>query len=228
MITFIHGDNQGQSRSRLSELIEESRNKEIVRLRDISLTSVKQALESSSLFTEERVVVLENLLASRGTKDIWEYLKKGNYSCDLILWEGKKIDARKLGWVKKVGKVEEFSYPKTLFSFLESVGVVGTKQILLLFNETVSQVPVELLYFMIVRQFRIMLLVANNAQDTNIKETARLQSWMLGKIKSQISAIGKKRISTLNKQLLYIDYQQKSGQSTLNLRQTLDIWLAQV
>ena len=147
---------------------------------------------------------------------------------DLFIWEGKKMDARKLGWVKKKGRLEEYSYPKVLFKLVEVVGAVSKGEVLELFNETTSRMPVELVYFMLVRQLRLLLLISHNGVDAAIKETASLQSWMIGKFKAQASSIGQERLKKLYKQILYIDYQQKSGQANLSLKQTLDIWLSQL
>ena len=92
MITFIHGDNQVDSRQKLSELVKHAHDKEIVRLGEISLTDVKQALEATSLFSQDKLVVIENLLGGKKkNNDVWEYLKKGEYDCDLVLWESKKM-----------------------------------------------------------------------------------------------------------------------------------------
>ena len=228
MIRFIHGDNQLESRNRLSELIQEAGNKEVVKLREVNLTTIKQALESSSLFAEERVVVVENIISGRVDKNVLDYLKKGLFESDLFIWEGKKMDARKLGWVKKKGRLEEYSYPKVLFKLVEVVGAVSKGEVLELFNETTSRMPVELVYFMLVRQLRLLLLISHNGVDAAIKETASLQSWMIGKFKAQASSIGHERLKKLYKQILYIDYQQKSGQANLSLKQTLDIWLSQL
>ncbi|NCN58817.1 hypothetical protein COW99_03440 [Candidatus Roizmanbacteria bacterium CG22_combo_CG10-13_8_21_14_all_38_20] len=228
MIRFIHGDNQLESRNRLSELIQEAGNKEVVKLREVNLTTIKQALESSSLFAEERVVVVENIISGRVDKNVLDYLKKGLFESDLFIWEGKKMDARKLGWVKKKGRLEEYSYPKVLFKLVEVVGAVSKGEVLELFNETTSRMPVELVYFMLVRQLRLLLLISHNGVDAAIKETASLQSWMIGKFKAQASSIGQERLKKLYKQILYIDYQQKSGQANLSLKQTLDIWLSQL
>lgn len=228
MITFIHGDNQMESRNKLGELIQNAESKEIVKLREVNLTTIKQALESSSLFAEERLVVVENIISGRVDKNVLDYLKNGLFESDLLIWEGKKVDARKLGWIKKNGIMYEYSYPKILFKLLEQIGIISGKEVVGLFNQTVDRVPVELTYFMIVRQFRLLLLVTHDATSTNIKETERLQSWMVGKLKGQGNSIGGDNLKKLYKQLLYIDYQQKSGQANLNLKQTLDIWLSQL
>lgn len=228
MITFIHGDNQLESRNKLGELIKDAGSKEIVKLREVNLTTIKQALESSSLFFEKRLVIVENIISGRVDKNILDYLKRGLFESDLIIWESKKVDARKLGWIKKSGIMYEYSYPKVLFKLLEQIGIAGHEEVLGLFNRTIDRVPVELVYFMIVRQFRLLLLVAHDATSTSIKETERLQSWMVGKLKGQGNSIGADNLKKLYKQLLYIDYQQKSGQANLNLKQTLDIWLSQL
>jgi hypothetical protein len=233
-ITFVHGDNQVESRDKLQELKSEAREKDFEILsidgnNNIAITDVIQSIEAGSLFSAAgKLVVIENLLSSRKNNiNIWDYLKAEEFDVDLVLWEPKKIDGRKLLWIKKRkrGKVEEFAYPKLMFKFLESIGTHLKENTLSLFNELVKTQPVELVYYMIVRQLRMLLLVKSDSKDAGVKETKRLQNWQITRLKQQSANISLKELKNYYRTLMYIDYQQKTGRAALNLKQTLDIFL---
>lgn len=197
--------------------------------RSISLNSVIQTVEAQSLFNEKKLVIIENLFSTRKkNKDVWEYLKKGVFESDIVLWEPVKIDGRKISWIKtqRENRVQEYNLPDVLFKFLDSIGSPFKEKILALFEQTVNKTPVELTYFMIVRQFRLLLLVKTNSTDAKLKETRRLQTWQLKKLSRQAANFSIERLKNYYKKLMIIDYQQKTGRLTLSLRQTLDIFLA--
>jgi len=64
---ILHGENLAASRLALSQkvVVGKSSGNEIVRLSgtEINLTAIKQALESLSMFSPNRLVVIENLLS---------------------------------------------------------------------------------------------------------------------------------------------------------------------
>ena len=85
MVIFLHGDNQLESRNQLNSLINDAKNKdkEIIRLdgEKINLNDVIQALEASSLFGLEKLVITENLFSRRQSKqkkDIIDFGSIGN------------------------------------------------------------------------------------------------------------------------------------------------------
>lgn len=235
MIIFLHGDNQVESRNRLHEFKIEAKSaeKEVLALdgNRMALDNFIQALEAQSLFSDKRLVVVENFIsAKKNNTEAWEYLKDNEFTPDILIWESKKIDGRKLSWLRKnrQNKVEEHSLPNVLFQFLDSIGFPSKEKTLSLFEQTINKTPIELVYFMIVRQFRLLLLVKFNSTDVKIKETSRLQAWQLQRISRQTALFDQERLKKCYKKLLFIDYQQKTGQSTLDLKQTLDIFLTQL
>ena len=74
MIIILHGDHQVESRNRLLELKSQASelNKEIITLDGalIELTDLIQSLEATSIFNEQKLVIVENLLSNlrTGTK----------------------------------------------------------------------------------------------------------------------------------------------------------------
>lgn len=229
-ITLIHGDNQVESRNSLHELINTAKQNDIEIIRvdgnNLTLNEIVQALEAQSLFSNEKLVVIENLFSARkDNNEIINYLKPGNFDAKLVIWEPKKIDGRKITWIKNK---QEFSYPQVLFKFLESIGSQMKENTLKLFNEVVKTQPVELVYYMIVRQFRLLLLVKSDATNARIKETSRLQPWQISRLKRQSASIGLEDLLKYYKTLMHIDYQQKTGRAALDLKQTLDIFLTKL
>jgi DNA polymerase III, delta subunit. len=71
MIKLLHGDNQLESRNELNRLISGAESKELIRLdgEKTSLNEIVQALESSSLFGMEKLVIIENLFSRRQSKE---------------------------------------------------------------------------------------------------------------------------------------------------------------
>lgn len=232
-IIFLHGDNQVETRNRLQEYKTEaqSSNKEVLVLdgERMQLVNFIQALEANSLFNDQRLLVIENFISAKSPNtEAWEYLKNSEFTPNVVIWEPKKIDKRKLLWLKKKSKnrAEEYNFPDALFQFLDCLGSSFKEKMLILFGKTIKKTAIELVYYMIVRQLRLLLLVKTNSTDVNIKETSRLQSWQIKKLSQQAARFSLKDLKIYYKKLMFIDYQQKTGRSTLNLKQTLDIFLA--
>jgi hypothetical protein len=81
----------------------------------------------------------------------------------------------------------------------------------------------ELIFFMIVRQFRLM--ISQLETGAKIEETKRLQSWQTGKLSSQANSFGKERLISLYDKLFEIDLAQKTGKLPYSLDKSIDIFL---
>lgn len=94
MIVF-HGNSLVASRNALNSTIENAKKKgikDIAYLNGLTmhLEELKQALEAQSLFGTDRLVIVENLLfrkPSKEKKEIISYLKSANITNNLLLWE---------------------------------------------------------------------------------------------------------------------------------------------
>jgi hypothetical protein len=224
---ILHGENTVLSRQRLKEEIEAFREKtkgEILRFeaQSLSLTELQQAIESSSLISADRLVVLEGLFGGRKNhqkEKILAYLKKTNPE-NLIVWESKKVDGRTLLSFK--AKVFKFDLPLVLFRFLDSLSPGNSKVSLALFHQCLEQDPSELIFFLIARQIRMLIL----AVDLGKEGLSKMQAWQVGKLIHQGQKFGLQRLLFLYKELLKIDWQQKTGQTPFDLVSQLDLFLA--
>ena len=84
---------------------------------------------------------------------------------------------------------------------------------------------VELIFYMIVRQLRLMIAVLEEGKN-EIDEIKRLAPWQLSKLRSQGGHFGKNKLLDLYKKLYLIDYQTKYGLTPLSLSTNIDIFLS--
>lgn len=218
MITLIHGDNIEESRTALNALKGKLKAKEVRELDGASLeaTSLRQSLESQSLFGGEIAVVIENLLSRLGKKTkiaetLIPILCEAGKNTEIILWEGKEIA---ITTVKKLGKGEEklFKTPHIMFQFLDTLAPHRSKQALTLYQKLIlSTEPSEIVFFMVSRRFRQLLMVGGGQSPDG------LQSWQIGRLRSQAKLFSLDSLSRLYKKLLEIDFSIKSGATPFSL-----------
>jgi DNA polymerase III delta subunit len=224
---ILHGENTVLSRQRLKEEIETFKEKskgEVLKFeaQNLTLVDFQQAIESPSLISNERLVILEGLFGGRKNNQkekILGYLKKNNPE-NLIIWEGKKIDGRTLLSFK--AKVFKFDLPLVIFRFLDSLFPGNSRNSLELFHQCLEQDPPELIFFLMARQFRMLILAVDLGQEG----LPKMQNWQIGKLIHQGQKFGLQPLLALYKELLKIDWQQKTGQTPFNLVSQLDLFLA--
>ncbi|MBI4066941.1 hypothetical protein HY407_01045 [Candidatus Gottesmanbacteria bacterium] len=225
MITIIHGDDEVTSRNKLKDLKEKSKEKETITLdgKNITIADLKQALESQSLFLLEKLVIIENLLTRRPSKERDEaikYISANKFDSDIIHYEEKEVTPAVL---KKFPSAQNFNFKPqgNIFKFVDNIRPSSSKFLVPLFHELIKTEPPEVVFVMIVRQIRNILLASDSTSDY-LKEFA---PWQKAKISSQAKYFRQDYLVTIYRKLLEIDYKIKSGRTPLNLTQLLDIFL---
>lgn len=223
---ILHGENLVASRAGLGQKVNHYRTlgAEIIKLAgsQLNLTQITQTLESSSMFAENRLVVIENLfsaLSSTEKEKIISYLKKFSPE-NLILWEGKKIDGRILARLK--AEVILYDLAPIIFRFLDSLAPGNQKNSIWLLHQCLVKDPPELVFYMLGRQIRLLILAA----DLGSKGLTGMPEWKKGKLVSQAKKFGLVKLLKLYQALLKIEYQQKTGQTPFSLTSQLDLFLA--
>lgn len=222
---LIHGDDTGQSRGLLSETLSTFQDTEIIRLdgEKVELADVSLALESFSLLAPQKTIVFENLL-SKGTlkkkHHILEYVQKTNNLPTLIFWEPSKLTKVTLEKYFSGAKVSLCQLPEQLFKFLDSLGLVPSHVLVKSFKELVKLRDAELVFAMILRQIRLLLLIKHSSTGTMVG----FAPWQLQKISRQANAFTNEQLLAVYRQLLLIDYKIKTGATPYNLEQLLDIY----
>lgn len=221
----IHGDNVVASRNYLNQKKTELKAggvKEIVTLegKKASIENILGALESQSLFGNEKYIIIEDFLSrpkSTAKNEIEEYLQKTN-PANCLLWEGKKATALQL---KKFSKatIQESKSSSQTFQFLDSFGTTKENSLKLL-QKALETDAEGSLFFMVVRQVRLLLLV--NAPSYN------LPPWQKQKLLKQAAQLGEEKLLELHSQLLTIDEKNKTSGSMLGLTGELEVLVAKL
>lgn len=225
---ILHGENVVQSRQALQKKLDSahSQNQEIVRLeaKKSQLIDFKQALETLSLWPAGRLVMVENFFSqpvSRSQKEILAYLKTLTVSTNLVFWEPKKIDGRRLK-VLPEAKISYFKLTAVIFRFLESLRPGNSRQMLELNRQSVQSESAEMVFYMLCRQIRLLIL----AKDLGSKGLQPMPFWMANKLLFQAGSFSLEQLLFIHEKLLQIDAEQKTGQAVRPLDFYLDLLLA--
>lgn len=223
---LIHGDNTIASRTHLNQLIDQHKGRgvsEIIRLngKKITDTDLIQALETQSLFGQDKLVVIEDLLArprSQAKAALTSYLKTTSTppnTPEVILWESKAATPAQ---IKSVGnpKNQHHKLSKLMFSFLENLRPNQPKPNSSSLQQTLQQEPAELIFALLIRQIRLLIQVKDNAQ-------VKLPPWQVNKLKSQSATFSLSSLQKLHQDMIQIDMNIKTGSGLLPLDSQLDI-----
>lgn len=226
MITIIHGNDITKSRNFYIETRQKTQSPDIFDGEKIDYNTLFQTLEGNSLFTNQRHVFIENFISktksnSNEFKKIVEYLNS-NKDYEIVFWEEKELTKAQAAAFKNAS-LQLFNYPQILFTFLDSIKPNNISSVKL-FHDLQNTMETELIFYMLVRQFRLLLAVTSTGSQ-NIDETKRLAPWQSSKLKSQAQYFGKEKLIKTYKELYKIDYETKFGLTAFDLSRCLDIFL---
>jgi len=227
MIYLIHGADSAKSRLKLKE-ITGSAKKELIYLdgKKMILSDLIVACESLSLFSLEKTVVIENFFQrklSREKTDCQKYVFNTELDPDVIFWENTEIEKIKLSRLPKNITVYKFDYPANLFKFLDSLGFASSRELLQKFQILNKVNDPELIFTMLVRQLRYLIIVRDDD-----KNTGSLPPWQYFKFKSQSRIFTQEKLISLYRKLLQLDFQMKSGMTSYGKKELLDIYLVNI
>lgn len=226
MITIFHGDDTQFSRKQFLDAREPVKGAVTFDGETVTLTDVTQEIEGGGLFSDEKTIFIEELLTKRKPSKEFDAIVNflNNASASIHLWEGKQLSKKQLSVFPKA-KVHIASYPKALFQFLDNL-TPNNKHSLNLFHQTLAATAPELVFFMMVRQFRLLLAVADKEQVEHIDEAKRLAPWQRGKLERQARMFPQEKLIKLYKRLYTIDLATKTGETPMNLTQSIDFFLS--
>lgn len=227
MKLLIHGEDTVDSRRKLDEKKHEHDQFELISIdgKHASLTDLVTAVESSSLFSNKRMIILENLFSGVLTKEkeaILTYLSSVNTDNCIIVWEGSEISKRLTGKYCLSWIIYSFPFPQILFKFLDSIGGVSSSSLLMMFRSLLTQKEAALIHSMLTRQFRMLIL----AKDMGTAGFPELQSWQARKFLQQAGYFTLSQLINNYRELLSIEYKLKTGQTPYTLSALLDIFIA--
>ena len=231
MITIIHGDDIAASRSFFLEQKEKDKN--FVSLTGaFTISDLAQNLEGSSLFFETKTIVVEDFFArvkkkSKDVKEIADFINKHDKKVNLIFWEGKELGKKDTSLFTSA-IVKQFKLPKALFSFLDNLSPGNGKNSIQLFHQVLETTPLELIIFMMQRQFRLLLAISDSHSEENIEEVIRMAFWQREKLERQSSRFSSAKLKEIYRKLFEIEVFQRTGNLHLSLTQSIDFFLLEI
>lgn len=225
MINIIHGDDTVSSRKFLVELKNASKNPVTLDGKELTFNDLVQTLKSNSLFSEEKNIFIENLFSKKkGSEldEIIELLKKDS-NLNIVFWEDNELSKSQLSNFPKV-KAQLFQIPKTLFSFLDNFSTNGSSNILN-FHEALKTTDAEAIFYMLIRQFRLLL--ALSANSDGIEEAQRLAPWQKEKLQRQSRIFTVEQLKRTYNKLYETDLSIKTGVYP-NLTNAIDFLLLEI
>jgi DNA polymerase III delta subunit len=222
MVTLIHGNDTLTSR----KFFQDQKDKDSLSFdaENINLVEFAQSLSGSSLFGESKKVFIENWFSrkAKNLKEISEIIN--NSDNEIFLWAGKEVGVKTLD-LKKIEN-KNFKIPQNIWNFLDSIRP-NNKNNVLNFHKTLTESDPEIIFAMIVRQFRLMLGIIEASQES-IDEIKRIAPWQKTKLTKQANLFGIENLKKIYKKLYKIDKNIKTGKGNLNLIQNIDILLLEI
>jgi hypothetical protein len=191
MIYIFHGDNQFDSRQALNKLLEEYSQYDQLKTdsKNIDLARVNLFLQSSSLFAQNKVLIIENFFsANKSIIDKLIKVVKDSNDIDLIIWQDKALNATQLKTFPQ-SKVQLFTLSNKLFGCLNAVRPKNLNGFIPLYKEVLKMGLYDLFLYLIKGNLRRQLTTYSKFDQTKVKN-----SYL---------------------QLIELDYQNKSGQLSI-------------
>jgi hypothetical protein len=230
MLTLIHGDDTASSRNYLQSLKTKENTYELIDGEKVDITDLTQIFEGGGLFEEKKTLFLEQFISKKKqTKEyesILSFLSKKAADNDIFIWEAKEIEKSHVTPFKN-HIVKLFTYPQTLFQFLDTIKPHNTSLLIKNFHTTLQTTEPEIIFFMLTRHIRILLMLKDE-KDVQIDETKRLAPWQKSKLTHQAKLFSMEKLLFLHEQLFTIDTGIKSGNMQLLLATAIDFFLLEV
>ena len=259
MITIIHGDDIVLSRKYLQEKKQKSIDPYVF---DgiIDIPAIAQITQGSGLFSTEKNVFIENFfsknkLNSIDAKNLIKYINKNESSLNIFFWEAKVLEKRSITIFNNPA-VKTFKISQTIFLFLDSIKPANFKSSITLFHKALQNTVAELIFFMLQRQFRLLLAlchpehirqaqcklregshlvrdsspVSRRAQNDigTIDELVRLAPWQKSKLERQAKYFSTVKLLNIYKKLLEIDLSAKTGNLPYSYGLAIDFLLLDI
>ena len=228
MITLIHGDNEAEIARKTAEMVAKAkeRNIEIIRLdgKRIEIADLERAIGTDTSFASEKLVCINGFLSRRISKDnkaLQEWVVSNTKDpTDLLLVEYRKLTATQLKPFSSA-KLITCLFPKTIFLFLEELGVAPLGKQLERLRLILENEDAEVVFSLLVRQLRLLLQFKS---DGRIDAPPFVQS----KVASQAGNFTMEKLLALHSQLMDLDEKQKTSSGAMPLAHELDLFLALV
>jgi len=172
VIYIFHGNHSAQSYSDFSEILNNYKLHEKFHQnsKNLEIDSLNRFINTPSLFSETKVVILENLFSLlKPQLDAVSKLINSHPNLDYLFWQDKKIETIKLKLFPK-STVKFYVLPEVLFSTLDSIRPQNKIDFVKKYKNLTSALPFELILFWFKNHLRRQLTTYSKFSPPVLKE----------------------------------------------------------
>ena len=169
MITVIHGDDVVSSRNYYLEEKNKAKNPIIFDESNLSLENLVKSLEGGSLFGSENEIFIDTLFSGNNQTHGRNNRLSGKNSKNSIFISGKFRKLKDYQTTLKNSVSKLFKLPQSLFVFWIRLSRMHTKVMLFYTMKLFRALRKKCIFYMIVRQFRLMLALFEKSKTISTK-----------------------------------------------------------
>lgn len=173
MIYIFHGNHTLQSYNEFSQLLNNYKLHEKFHQssKNLDIDSLNRFLNTPSLFSETKVVIIENLFSLLKTQlDSLAKLINSHSDFDYLFWQDKKIETTKLKLFPR-STVKFFVLPEVLFSTLDSIRPQNKIDFVKKYQNLITTLPFELILFWFKNHLRRQITTYSKFSPDSLKKT---------------------------------------------------------
>jgi len=209
-VVILHGDNAIESYKRLQKFIDSAnlRGWGIQRIFDSS-QDISEMIVSEALFQVKRLVIVDNASLVTKKNIAWLEKKADNLDITLVIYHSTTLPKTFINSLPKEVMVEEFKFPKLIWSFLGAFYPGNVKKILELLHQIIKNEPIEFVFHLLARQLRDLYWVKVDLASLPYP------SWRISKLKSQANKFSKGLLKEFINDLARADIDAKTSKTQL-------------
>jgi DNA polymerase III delta subunit len=190
--------------------------------KDLTAEKLKMLSSPTTLFGQKRALAIEELLGGRKSKEQEKVIEEiSSVESPIVIWEGKDFSRADQAKFPRPFIFKNFKLPEQMFKFLGSIEPGKKKENVIGLRTTLESVEPGFLFLMLVRQARMLVLAKDGA-------LGRMPPWQQARIKKQAACFELNDLKKLYRQLLKIDYQQKTSSLPFDLSQMLELLMCEL
>lgn len=233
MITIIHGDDLVSSRNYFLDNKKKAKNPILLEGEALTFSTLSSIIDNVSIFEEDKIknMFIENFFTknkavSKEFKDICGYLEKRQETLNIFFFEQTLQNKIKLTVFKKA-LIKTFKLPQMLFQFLDGLKPHNSNNVVL-FHQALQTSDANLIFVMIVRQFRLLLALSDQNQALSIDELSKLAPWQKDKLQRQSAKFSVDNLKQIYQNLEKLDKANVTGQLFMSFESAIDFFLLEI
>lgn len=225
MITLIHGDDTKKVWEEYQNQLKKPDTKLEISLKNLSLEDVRAALSSTSLFGENKTIVITDLKSLHHTKraELFNLLKDDkDTDAQIIILADTLLDTKVVSKIP-TNSVYTFALPKYFFDYLDALIPSTNKKTLGYLANLKAQDGEQIFYATCSRVRALLLQKTKNPKQ--YEDSSKLSPFFENKLKSQSRMWDENKLKAFYLDLFSLECKLKTSSLPLKMHDHLDIMI---